>query len=138
MLKRAITVAFAAVALTGCTLVGTGLGASIPHYESRDWQREEIPLGTTVRVRVRSVGGDSTNADVVGRYGGVRDGLLTITDSDEREHAVPVSDIVSVDVKSGTEWKKGLLLGAAADAVIVTVAVLATNGMNVSVSTSGR
>jgi len=126
------------LATTGCTLAGAGLGASIPQYESRDWQHEEIPLGTTVRVRVRSVGGDSANADVVGRYGGVREGFLLITDGNDREHAVPISDVLSLDVKTGSEWKKGLLLGATADTVIVIVALAAASGGNVSVNLAGH
>ena len=120
----------------GCTLAGTAVGASIPRYETRTFERDELPIGTMVRVRVRSVGADSMRlAEIVGRYGGIRDGLRLVTADDGAEHEIPARDVFEIEVRNGTEWKKGLLLGAAADAIVAVVVIGVASGANLSVST---
>ena len=60
---------------------------------------------------------------------------MSVTDEAGREHELPVRDIVGVEVRSGTQWKKGLLIGAAADALVVATAIAIANGANVSIAT---
>lgn len=125
----------AALATSACTIAGAAMGAASPHYESSDWPREAIPLGVDVRVRVRKVGTDSlVFSEIEGRYGGVHDGLLSVTDDTGHQHELAVRDVIDLDVRSGTQWKKGLLLGAAADGVVAIVAVAIANGENMSLS----
>ena len=69
------------------------------------------------------------------RYAGIRDGVLTVVDESGQEHEVSTRDVIDVDVRNGTEWKKGLILGAAADVIMVTAALVISNGGNVSVVT---
>jgi hypothetical protein len=127
-----------ALATSGCTVAGGAIGAAIPRYERSDWARETIPLGTEVRVRVRRVGADAVGAaEIKGRYGGVREGLLSVTDDEGLEHELAVRDIVGLDIRRGTQWKRGILLGAAADAVVAVAAIAIANGANVSVATGG-
>jgi hypothetical protein len=126
------------LATSGCTLAGVAIGAATPRYERTESPRQEgiVDLGTQIRVRVRSVGSDSVVIEEIdGRYGGIRDGWMSVTDADGHEHELPVSDIVELRVRSGTEWKKGLLLGAAADAVLVMAAVMIRSGADVSIAT---
>jgi hypothetical protein len=126
----------ASLVTSGCTIAGSAIGAGTPRYETTDWRQTAVPLGTQVRVRVRNIGTDAVVVgEISGRYGGIREGLLSVTDEDGREHELAVRDVVDLEVRSGTQWKKGLLLGAAADAIIVTVAVAIANGANVSLTT---
>jgi hypothetical protein len=134
--RSIIVLVFAMLAASGCTLAGTAIGAEIPRYERVEWQREGIPLGTEVRVRLRRVGTDAFAADEIrGRYGGIQDGLFSVTDDRGREHELAVGDLRDLEVRRGTEWKKGLVLGAAADAIVVVAAVAIANGANVSIAT---
>jgi hypothetical protein len=120
----------------GCTVAGTAIGAASPRYERANWPRDGVELGTEIRVRQRSVGADAVEVrEIDGRYGGIRDGWMSVTDHDGREHEVAVRDIVDLRVRNGSHWQKGLLLGAAADAVIVTAAIAIANGANVSIAT---
>lgn len=121
---------------SGCTVAGVAMGAAMPRYEPTEWPRSNVELGTQVRVRTRNIGADFAGAsEVAGRYGGTREGLLSVTDEEEREHEIPTRDIVDLQVRSGTEWKKGLLVGAAADTVLLLTVLAVTHGANVSVVT---
>lgn len=124
------------LATNGCTAVGAAIGATSPRYVAAAWPRETVPLGTEVRVRIRTVGADAVVVTQVdGRYGGLRDGLLSVTDDNGHEHELAVRDVVDVEVRTGTRWKEGLLLGAGADAVIVIAAIAIANGGDVSIAT---
>ena len=134
-----VVVLCASLAASGCTIAGAAIGAATPSYERSDWPRSSVEIGTRVRVRIRNVGADSVRiAELDGRYGGVRDGVLAVTDEDGREHEVMVRDVIDVEIRSGTEWKKGLLLGAAADTIVLVAAVAIANGANVSIATGDR
>jgi len=124
------------LATSGCTIAGTAIGAATPRYEHSDWRSSHVELGSRVRVRLRSVGSDVVVADrLEGRYGGVHEELLSITDDDEREHELPVRDVVDLEVRSGSQWAKGLLLGAATDTIVVVAVVAVTQGANISIAT---
>jgi hypothetical protein len=124
------------LATTGCTLAGAAVGASMPRYEHAEWPRTEIALGSEVRVHLRNVGADSVQLEeITGRYGGVHDGVLSVTDEAGHEHELAVRDVVDVEVSSGTQWAKGLALGAVTDAVVVATAIAIANGANVSIAT---
>jgi hypothetical protein len=125
-----------ALGSAGCSVAGAAFGATTPRYEHTEWPRSNVELGSRVRVRTRNVGADSASiTDVEGRYGGVRDGLLSVTDEDGREHELPIRDIGGLRVRNGSYWKEGLLLGTAADAILVVTVVAVTQGANVSVVT---
>ena len=127
----------ASLVTSGCTIAGTASGAATPRYQTTDWRHSPVELGARVRVHVRNLGADSlVPGHIDGRYGGVHDGLLSGTDDDGREHEVSARDVVDVEVQRGTEWKKGLLIGAAADTLLVVAVVAVTNGANVSIATS--
>lgn len=137
--RARIAGAFVALAIaslgSGCTAVGAAAGAGIPRYESTAFQHARIEPGTEVRVRTRGVGSDSVRAaDVDGRYGGVHDGMLLVTDTDRGQQDIPLSDVADVQVRSGSEWKKGLLLGAIVDTCIALAIVGATQSSNASIS----
>lgn len=127
----------AALANSGCTIAGTAIGAATPRYERTDWPRDRVELGARVRVHVRTIGSEAVRTtEVDGRYGGVHEGILSVTDDDGREHEIAARDVLDVEVRNGTEWKKGLLLGAAGDALIVVAAVVVANDGNVSITTT--
>jgi hypothetical protein len=121
----------ASLAAGGCTVAGAALGASTPHYEPTAWPRSNVELGAHVRVRMRNVGADSPLPRALeGR--GIREELMSLTDDDGREHELPVRDVVALDVRNGSQWQKGLLLGAAADTMIVVAVVAVARGANIS------
>jgi hypothetical protein len=138
MVMRAFLVALFCTSLltSGCTIVGTAVGASTPRYEATARPLSDIEIGTRVRVRLRVIGADAAGiAEVHGRYGGIRDGIVSVLDADGRERELPAQDVVDLDVENGTEWRKGLLLGAAADLILVAAGVAIANGANVSIAT---
>lgn len=124
------------LATSGCTLAGAAVGATRPHYQSQEWTRESVELGAEVRVRMRTVGGDTPTREVRGRYGGIHDGLMSVTDTAGHEHELPVRDVAEVEVRRGTLWKEGLLLGAAIDTLVVIGALAIANGADLSVATT--
>lgn len=137
--RARIAGALAALAIaplaSGCTVIGAAAGAGIDHYEATAWPQARVEPGTPVRVRTRAVGSDSLRAaDVDGRYGGVHDGMLVLTDTDRGEQQIPLADVVEVEVRRGSEWKKGLLLGAIVDTCLVVAVIGATQSQNASIS----
>lgn len=128
---RAAVLALATLSC-GCTVLGAAAGAGMPHYEPTAWPHERVARGSEVRVRVRAVGADSARVrEIDGRYGGVRDGALVLMD-DAGE--IPLRDVAGVETREGSEWKKGLLLGAVVDvcAAAAVVAVATSNGVGLT------
>lgn len=135
--------ALLSASVSGCTLLGAGVGAGVDALVPGPYREhaaaEHVRLERQQRVIVRRRDGTG----VVGRYVGVHgpsagdlDSYLLI-EADERLVSVKSSEVSSIAVEvSGKGWLIGGLIGLAADAVIVVVAVIALNNMKMDLSFS--
>jgi hypothetical protein len=94
---------------TGCCSsigmgLGTAVGAGVPRYSTIE--ANDPRLSTDENVQVRATGG----ASVEGRYVGVRDGALIVS-NDSGEHAIAPETIRELRVKNGTYWERGMVTG---------------------------
>ena len=122
-------------AQAGCTIAGAAIGANMPRYEPTGWPRQEPSPGAAIRVRVRTVGADARAVAIVeGSYGGIRHGAIVVLQG-ARENEVPLQDVLDVAAREGSEWKKGVLLGAIADACLAAAVVAASSSGPISIST---
>jgi len=143
-LRRAAAL-FAVVLSAGsteaCSLVGLGVGAATPKYQSlperpADTWMEELHSGDIIRVRRHVVqsyetAGLGTSEWIDGRYEGIRDQklLILVDGSRELEPAeIPLTDVTDVKVRRGSHWVTGLLVGAVVDAVVVGFVAATTVG----------
>ena len=122
--------------LSGCTLVGAGVGAGIDSLTPGPYEEhaaaEHVRLERHQRVMVRLRNGTG----VIGRYVGVHgptaadlNGYLLV-DADQRLVSVNVSDVSSIAVEvTGKGWLIGGLIGLAADTAIVVATIIALENM---------
>jgi hypothetical protein len=98
-----------------CTLVGAGIGSTMPDYspasvgEARDGI---VNVGERIAV-VRS----SDGVEVVGKYRGLDAAGLEV-DTDDRLVTIDPADVKSISVARGTYWKEGAVIGLAVDVAV--------------------
>ena len=101
----------------GChSALGAAIGAAIPRWD-RDVSTSEMESEKGLRVEVHTRDPESA----LGAYGGTYDGrLLVVTDDDVR--AIPLHEVRRVDVRVGSYWATGLLVGLVHDIIFTFVA----------------
>lgn len=112
-------------ALSGCTLVGLGIGASTPSYEQVPPPYASIEPGRDVRLTTTPVRSEEPwpPPHVYGRFRSADEGAVVLED-----RTIPRRDVERVDVRTGTYWKTGLLVGACFDVTLaISIAVIASN-----------
>jgi len=105
--------------LAGCTLAGAYLGDMVPAYGAP--QGRVVREGEAVRVHRRPEGESGVEPSIDGVYRG-RDERAVRIEIDGRERGVPSDEVESVDVRRGTAWKEGMIVGAVIDATWVALA----------------
>lgn len=111
---------------SGCTAAGVVKGATTPTYAPVTSMSTEVTPGETIRVHVRHLAEQSSwepDETLEGGYVGMSDGLLRFG-----SHEVPMRDVLSVEVRRGSMWLQGLLVGLTLDAVATTIIVLSATG----------
>jgi hypothetical protein len=113
----ALSVMFAALLmLSGCTLLGLGVGSQIPHFEPI----KQATRGDALRVHL-------ANGDVLrGAAVVVTDTSITVLDNeDSREHEIALKQIVRLYRRRGSELLSTLMIGAITDGLAVTSLIIA-------------
>lgn len=101
-----------APSLSGCGLVGLGIGAAIPKYER---VRADSPLDRGTRVELRTAPhGEWTKA----RYESSGERALTI-DTDDGWRDVPLEEVKEMRIQRGTYWLPGMLFGGLLDIAVI-------------------
>jgi hypothetical protein len=120
-LSPTLLAAFALFVCSGCTIIGAGVGSTIPKYEPLPLgdATEPASLGERVRI-VRASGGP----EVSGSYDGVYDEKLWVRTADGST-SVDVRDVKEVRVVADNHWLEGLFIGLAVD--IAAVAIVGSN-----------
>ena len=138
-LRWFIRVVACAMASSGCTLIGAGVGAGIDHLVPGPYElhsvRERIPLTKGDRIRVKLRRGITVD----GRYlrfqaptpAALDGAMLVETDDAVVELNMSEIDRVGIEV-TGRGWLYGGLIGLAVDVTVVVVAVVATSNINMS------
>lgn len=127
------------IAVSGCTLVGAGVGAGIDSmipgpYEERP-PTELLQLERNERVVVRLRNGARVSGRYLGTHGPTSTDLERYLLVNGKEHVVSVksSEIAAIDVEvTGKGWLYGGLVGLAADATVVVVSAIALHDMHLN------
>jgi hypothetical protein len=132
-----IAVATVPAALSGCTLIGAGIGAGIDSATPGPY--EERPPAERVRLerRERIIVHLRHGARVSGRYMGVHGPTrrdpesYLLVDTEARVRSLRTSDVCAISVEvSGKGWLYGGLIGVAIDATLVVATVVALQNMD--------
>ncbi len=111
---------------SGCTLVGLGKGISTPHYVDVQTPRE-VAVGETVRVHVirarERTDWSPDDPTVEGVYGGIEESVILVG-----SRSLPMREVTMIEVRRGSHWLTGLLVGAALDAAATILIVSAASG----------
>jgi len=106
---------------SGCTLVGMGIGATVPRYEpmSTPSSVEDCPAGT--KVSMKMVDGTSIDGTVVSQpY------PLVVRDYDTgKSTTVDTPNVQVAERKVGTWWGTGALVGATVDVAVILIGAMA-------------
>lgn len=137
----AITVA-AALMTNGCGLAFMGLGSAVPRYATIS--RADVSKGDEIRVQVASLAHEpvvdlsGSPGLLSGRYAGIEEGKVVVVTSEGSRSFAP-SELSKIEIREGSQWKNGLLIGSAVDVGIVTLLVVAaaTSTPSFSVSAPG-
>ncbi|MEI9937383.1 MAG: hypothetical protein WDO69_09160 [Pseudomonadota bacterium] len=130
--------------LSGCTLVGAGVGAGIDSlipgpYEERP-PTELVRLERDQRVIIMLRRGTRVNGRYRGTHGPTAADLecYLLVSADEGLVSVKSSDVSSVAVEvTGKGWLYGGLIGLAIDTVIVAAVIVALHDMDLSSDPNG-
>ena len=138
---RLTVLAMLGVSLSGCTLVGAGVGAGINSLMPAPY--EERPLTELVRLernaRVVTVlrNGDRVPGRYLGTLGPTASDLelYLLLSGDEKLVRVKQSDVASIAVEvTGKGWLYGGLIGLAVDGAIVVASGIALNHVQMDLS----
>ena len=124
-------------ALSGCTLVGAGVGAGIDSATPGPYERRGASEQLRLERRDRVIIHLRSAARVSGRYLGVHGPTprdpesYLLVDTGSRVRSLRASEVCAVSVEvAGRGWLYGALIGAAIDTAIVVVTVVALENMN--------
>lgn len=115
--------------LQGCTLIGVGIGASIPRVE-RVAPQDAKSLPTNIEVEVEAKTGDDVSSGsraapirhIAGNLDSVEGGYIFVASADGKHtRDIPLDRVTELRVDRGTYWLAGLCLGAAIDFAVVVV-----------------
>jgi len=133
--------ALLSTSLSGCTLIGAGVGAGIDSLVPGPYEEhaaaEHVRLERHQRVIVRLRNGTGVVGRYVGVHGPTADDLNSylLVDADENVVSVKASEVSSIAVEvSGKGWLIGGLIGLATDTVIVVATVIAVENMKINLS----
>lgn len=106
------------LAASGCSLVGLGIGASTPKWETRHLQADgsldvsHVADGDTVEVIRRDAG------IVDGRFRGLSGDVVHVERSDGYDLTIMKRDFDRIRYERGSYWAAGLVIGLAADLLV--------------------
>jgi hypothetical protein len=137
MLARVISSFVFVAALTGCSLLGAGIGSAVPRYEEAPAAARTLHVGDEIRVVLfePASGRDSLpragGGEIDGRYAGIHDGMLEVTvDGMVEPRQIPLTDVMEIRTRKGSYWLAGLATGAFVDAALVTFVLVSIENSN--------
>jgi hypothetical protein len=123
-------------AISGCTLIGAGVGAGIDSATAGPYERRAAAERLRLQRRDRVIVHLRTGARVSGRYMGVHGPTsrdpesYLLVDTDSRVRSLRASDVCAISVEvTGKGWLYGALIGAAIDTAVVVGTVVALQNM---------
>ena len=113
--------------LSGCSLIGLGIGATVTTYKTVQPPYEgSLAHGDEVRVLIAPPTPTPDKPSVTrfprsydGMYVGVRDDAMVL--GVRRPRAIPLRDVQKIELVTGSHWRAGLGVGLILDAVAAIV-----------------
>lgn len=111
---------------TGCVFgpIGLGIGAAVPRWE-REVSPEKLqsyPAGLDLDVALRPGASADGTGHLTGLYGSVSNSGLVVQ-TGRQMRTIPLQDVQGVDVRAGSYWAAGLVVGIVIDAVLTALVV---------------
>jgi len=137
--------ALLSASLSGCTLIGAGVGAGIDSLIPGPYQErppaELVRLERNERVVVLLRNGTRVTGRYLGTHGPTAADLdrYLLVNADKDLVSVRTSDVSSIAVEvTGKGWLYGGLIGLTADVVVVVLGVISMSNMNMDFSLSSN
>jgi hypothetical protein len=123
--------------LSGCTLLGAGIGAGVDSALPGPYETAPPVRHRHIRYQDRVLVEQRDGRLTEGRYLGLRGSTATdpetyfLVEVDDRVEHVPMSDVRSVGVEvTGKGWLYGTLIGAAVDVAVVVAVIIAVRNLS--------